>query len=109
MAHQSTANVYLRELLEEIFPTHVIASEENNDWPARLPDLTACNFFLWGYLKSKVFASPLVSIDVLRRRIQEEFEQLRNNQDLVCKAVRDMACRAALCIEREGGNVEGMI
>jgi hypothetical protein len=24
-------------------------------WPARSPDLSICDFFLWGYLKEKVF------------------------------------------------------
>ena len=50
-------------------------------------------------IKSQVFPSPQASIDVLRRRIRDEFEQLRNNQNLVRKAVRDMARRAALCVE----------
>ena len=27
-------------------------------WPARSPDLSACDFFLWGYLKSQVFKAP---------------------------------------------------
>ena len=29
------------------------------NWPPRSPDLTPCDFFLWGYIKGKVFYSPL--------------------------------------------------
>jgi hypothetical protein len=28
-------------------------------WPPRSPDLTPCDFFLWGYVKDKVYMSPL--------------------------------------------------
>ena len=27
-------------------------------WPARSPDLTPCDYFLWGYVKDKVFVPP---------------------------------------------------
>ena len=27
-------------------------------WPARFPDLTPCDYFLWGYVKDKVFVPP---------------------------------------------------
>jgi hypothetical protein len=28
-------------------------------WAARFPDLTPCDYFLWGYLKDKVFVPAL--------------------------------------------------
>ena len=28
-------------------------------WPPHSPDLTSCNFFLWGYVKSLVYVPPL--------------------------------------------------
>jgi hypothetical protein len=39
-------------------------------WPPRSPDLTPCDFFLWGYMKDKVFVPPLPrSLPELRQRI----------------------------------------
>jgi hypothetical protein len=39
-------------------------------WPPRSPDLTPCDFFLWGYVKDKVFVPPVpVSLDDLKQRI----------------------------------------
>jgi hypothetical protein len=29
------------------------------DWPPRSPDITPCDFFLWGYAKDLVFLPPL--------------------------------------------------
>ncbi|GBN66468.1 hypothetical protein AVEN_122480-1 [Araneus ventricosus] len=28
-------------------------------WPPRSPDLTPCDFFLWGYVKDKVYVPPM--------------------------------------------------
>ena len=36
-----------------LFPNHVISRYGDTTWPARSPDLSACDFFLWRYLKSK--------------------------------------------------------
>jgi hypothetical protein len=39
-------------------------------WPSRSPDLTACDFFLWRYIKDRVFVPPLpVSSNELKQRI----------------------------------------
>ena len=34
-------------------------------WPARSPDLTPYDFFLWGHIKAKVFTAPIESVDHL--------------------------------------------
>ena len=32
----------------------------NMPWPPRSPDITPCDFFLWGYVKSKVYKTKSV-------------------------------------------------
>jgi hypothetical protein len=44
--------------MRNLFPNHVISRYGDITWPARLPDLSACDFFVWGYLKSYVFKAP---------------------------------------------------
>ena len=39
------------------------------DWPARSPDLNPCDFFLWGYLKSKVYCPKPRTLDDLENNI----------------------------------------
>ncbi len=53
-ATSHSANVSM-ELLRLAFPGRLISRNGNIPWPARSPDLTAPDFFLWGYLKCKVF------------------------------------------------------
>jgi hypothetical protein len=42
-------------VLKDMFPARVISRRGTVEWPARSPDINACDFFLWGYLKSKVY------------------------------------------------------
>jgi hypothetical protein len=38
-------------------------------WPPRSPDLTPCDYFLWGYVKDKVSVPPVpVTLDDLKQR-----------------------------------------
>lgn len=103
-AHRARA-VSIR--LRELFGENVIALGQRQEWPARSPDLTPCDFFLWGYLKSKVFTTPPPDVFALRMRIVDQFEAIRNNRELISRAVGGMNRRAQLCVEREGGHVEG--
>jgi len=34
--------------VRNLFPNHIISRYEDITWPARSPDLSACDFFLWG-------------------------------------------------------------
>ncbi|CAH1371509.1 unnamed protein product, partial [Tenebrio molitor] len=38
-------------------------------WPARSPDLTPLDFFLWPYLKERVYLNPLNDVEDLKTRI----------------------------------------
>jgi hypothetical protein len=42
-------------VLGEIFPGRLVSLRGDVGWPAWSPDLSICDFFLWGYLKEKVF------------------------------------------------------
>ncbi|XP_030848369.1 uncharacterized protein LOC115926899 [Strongylocentrotus purpuratus] len=98
--------IIVRNRLAELFNERVIATYHPVEWPPRSPDLTPCDFFLWGYLKSKVFTSPPRDLGDLRRRIFAEVESLRQQPRVTCDAMRAMASRAELCVERNGGHVE---
>ena len=50
-AHETT------ELLREKFPGCIISRNGNHNWPPRSCDLTPCDFFLWGFVKSRINAN----------------------------------------------------
>lgn len=62
----------VREYLDEIFPGRWIGRRGPVEWPARSPDITPLDYFLWGYLKSKVFKTRPENVEVLKERIRQE-------------------------------------
>lgn len=45
-----TSNIAL-ESVRQVFADRIISSRTQHEWPPRSPDLTPCDFFLWGYTK----------------------------------------------------------
>ena len=94
--------------LRELFGNRVIALHHAVEWPPRSPDLTPCDFFLWGYLKAKVYASPPNDLNDLQARIRQEVALLANDPAMVRRAVQGILRRCQTCIDRNGGHVEGI-
>jgi hypothetical protein len=61
-----------RRVLNGMFSARVISRRGHIEWPARSPDLNACDFFLWGYLKSKVYEKKPRTTEDLKQNIKEE-------------------------------------
>jgi len=77
------------------------------EWPPRSPDLTPCDFFFWGHLKNKVYSTLLRNTDKLRQRIEIEANFLREDGALVRRVMAGMRRRMQLCVDRNGGHIEG--
>ena len=62
------------------------------DWPARSPDLSSCDSFLWGYLKDALFKEPCTSTMQLQNRVQEPCAEITKARKLchsVAQRLRD--------------------
>jgi len=55
-------------VVREMFGT-VISRFGDIAWPARSPDLTVPEFFLWGFLKDRVFRRHIMTIQELKQAI----------------------------------------
>lgn len=62
----------VREYLNRTYPDRWIGRRGPIEWPARSPDLTPLDFFLWGHLKSKIYKTQPQSLNDLRQRIIDE-------------------------------------
>jgi hypothetical protein len=51
-AHTARAS---KEVIWEMFPEHIISLRFELPWPACSLDFSACDYFLWGYFKAKVY------------------------------------------------------
>lgn len=66
----------VRDYLDEAFPGQWIGRRGSIEWPARSPDLSPLDFFLWGHLKSVVFRTKPNDIEELKRRITDACHQI---------------------------------
>jgi hypothetical protein len=55
-----------------MFPRLNCPRDGDVQWRVRSTDLAAYDYFLWGYLKRKVFISKPKTIEELKQRIKEE-------------------------------------
>jgi hypothetical protein len=59
-----------------MFPGRVISRRGNIEWPARSPNLNACDFFLWGYRESNVYEKKPRTTVNLKQNIKDEVEAI---------------------------------
>jgi hypothetical protein len=87
-------------VLNEMFPGRVISRRENIEWPARSPDLNACDFFLWGYLKSKVYEKkPRITVD-LKQNIRDEVAAI--SPTMLQRVMQNFQKRLRECVDNKG-------
>jgi len=70
------------------------------EWPARSPDLSPCDVFLWGYLKEKVFKHRPRSLEDLKERIQQEIDSIP--PELTRGVMRSFRERLQQCVASDG-------
>jgi hypothetical protein len=70
------------------------------------PHLAVPDYFLWGYVKSKVYETCPANIDDLKQRIRECTQGIPKEMLRVTTA---MPSRLQECIERHGGHLQSVI
>ncbi|GBL93706.1 hypothetical protein AVEN_166751-1 [Araneus ventricosus] len=56
------SNLYIRDTFQQ----QVIGYGGCVEWPPRSPDMNPLDFFLWGYIKQRVYATPPPTLQELR-------------------------------------------
>ena len=96
----------VRAWLHNTFPERWMGRRGPIEWPPRSPDLTPLDFFLWGYLKSVVYAKHPKSLDELKQQIATACADLNQNRSILDKALVAVKKRLERCVEHGGGHVE---
>lgn len=99
------ANV--REYLNTQFPGRWIGRRGAIDWPARSPDLNPLDFFLWGYLKSKVYVNRPDNIQDLKQKISNEIRAIP--EDFLLNVVEEFRNRLGHCLAENGRHFQQLI
>ena len=82
-------------------------SPTERSWPPRSPDLTACYFFLWSFVKDNVYVPP--------HHFQRHYQNCREHintairsgaQDMLEKVWREWKYRVDICRVTRGAHIE---
>jgi len=91
---------------KEMFPGRLIFLRGDVGWPERSPDLSPCDFFLWGYLKEKVFKHRPRSLEDLKERIRQEIDAIPPE---ITRRVMNFRERLQQCVANDGRHMSDMI
>ena len=93
--------------LREMFPQHVVSCGADVPWPARSPDLSACDYILWGYLKSRDFICKPRIIKELKQSIKEEIAAIP--EQMTRRVIEYLAVRLKQYLRNGGRHVSDVI
>ncbi|GFS73474.1 uncharacterized protein TNCV_1101811 [Trichonephila clavipes] len=82
----------------------VLSCHFHHAWPPRPPDLSPCDYWLWGYLKSQVYRDRPTSLGMLKDNIR--LQCLTVTLDMLYTAVHNIIPRLQLLLRNDGGHIE---
>lgn len=97
----------VRNFLDTVFPGRWIGRRGPIEWPPRSPDLTPMDYFLWGYLKSKVYRTKPDNVEVLKIRIRHECRQI--SPEVIRNVQREFQHRLGYCQLVHGQHFEHVL
>ena len=76
-------------------------------WPPRSPDLTSSDYFLWWYLKARVYRNKPWTTEHLRRNLKAKINNI--DVDMLRRVSNTMIKRATMCLQEEGGHFQQLL
>ena len=101
-AHTSRVSM---SVLRERFPERLISIRGDLEWP--FTRFVPLRFFLWGYLKARVYVNRPQSLDDLKDNIRQEIANIPG--DMLVRVIENTRNRYMKCIDNEGGHLPDMI
>ncbi|GFV12721.1 uncharacterized protein TNCV_1366911 [Trichonephila clavipes] len=102
-----TANPVKTFLIQTFGEDRIVSRHCRYPWPPRSPDLTPADFWLWGYLKSRVYLSGPSSLPELKDAIHREVSSI--HPDMLHSAVAGFVTRLECLLPCGGGHVEHIL
>ena len=103
-AHTATKTI---SVLRELFPNRLISKSGDIVWPPRSPDLSICDFFLWGWLKSLVYKDKPRTLDELKNSIRNQIASVGVN--MLERVETNFQERLRCCVKENGHHMSDVI
>lgn len=94
------------QYLNDNFPDHWIGTRGPANWPPRSPDLSVLDFFLWGFIKNKIYSVRHETKNDLRVATQQAFTELQERPIIIINALNSIRKRCEMCITKNGNVFE---
>jgi len=94
-------------MMANMFSGRLISRFGDVAWSPTSPDLSSCDFFLWGYLKGRVYTHKPRNLNQLKDAIRQEV--LKIDQQLLVRAMDDFKRRIENCIQEDGRHLNDII
>ena len=90
------------------FEDRWIANNGPFHWPARSPDLTPLDYFLWGTIKNRVYANPATTKEDMQTRLRQALQTIE--PESISKATHsNFLKRVEKCLQVNGGHFEHLL
>ncbi|CAH2097633.1 unnamed protein product [Euphydryas editha] len=96
----------VRSFLNENYPRRWIGRQGPVGWPARSPDLTPLEYFLWGTMKQRVYSSLINSEVKLKRKSLGVANEIRNDPEIIRRVTQQIVHRATMCLQQRGDRLK---
>ena len=96
----------VRHHLDNVYPNRWIGRGGPHMWPPRSPDFNPLDYFLWGHLKTMVYAEDIQTRQQLIERINNCCDIIRNSPDIIRQAISHLMIRQRKCTEANGLHFE---
>ena len=94
----------VRDWLNEFFEERWIGRSGTIPWPARSPDLTPCDLWLWDDLKRKMYGTRLRDLSHLKAKVIKAAEE---TDIKTCQsALMAFKKRLSDCVANKGSHIE---
>lgn len=106
VSHQTMAFLQDDPCFAALVSKNADTSSGSLEWPPYSPDLNPCDAFLWGYLKSRVWANgPIATLTELKKRITEEINLLdTTDREKISNGCNAFLSNVRACVDAEGGH-----
>lgn len=89
------------------FPNRAISHFGDVPWPPRSPDLSMCDFYLWGYLKSRVYEGKPRTLEELKTAIRDRIEEI--DEETVGRVEANFREWLQTCVRVKGHHLNDII
>ncbi len=94
-------------LLEKYFGSRIISNKSEDFWPPHSPDLNKCDFYLWGYVKDRVYSQKPKTCAELKLKISEVLNGI--SEENLKKVTDNLIVRLKCCILKKGKHFANIV